>query len=54
MLNYRVRLIIVYSDIVTYLLKINVGRYSMSNFVIWNASYASAKTLECEGSHPLI
>ena len=40
---------IVYSDIVTNLLKVNYGRYRMSNFVIWSASYASAKTLECEG-----
>ena len=40
----------VYSDIVTYLLKINDGRYRMPNFVIWSASYASAKTLECEES----
>ena len=45
-LSYRT----VYLDIVTYLLKINDGRYRMPNFIIWSASYASAKTLECEGS----
>ena len=39
----------------TYLLKVNDGRYRMPNF-IWSAIYASAKTLECEGAshHPLI
>ena len=47
---YILCMYIVYSDIVTYLLKINDGRYRMPNFVIWRASYALAKTLECEGS----
>ena len=47
---YILCMYIVYSDIVTYSLKINDGRYRMPNFVIRRASYALAKTLECEGS----
>ena len=46
MLSHR----IVYSDTVIFLLKINEGRYRRPNFVIGSASYASAKTVECEGS----
>ena len=40
----------------TSLLEINDGKYRMPNFVIWSASYVSAKTLECKGAshHPLI
>ena len=33
-----------------FLLKINDGRYRKTNFAIWSARYASAKTLGREGS----
>ena len=40
----------VVSDIVKFLLKTTDGRGGRPNLAIWSASYASAKTLEREGS----
>ena len=37
-------------NIVNSLLKTNDGRGRRLNLVIWRGTYASAKTLECEGS----